>query len=244
MKTKIFFFIISIYGSFSVRAQIDTISVNEFIYNRVYKNIAAHNIRFCSNSYNGAIYKPIFRSNADAFYEGFLPDHGFRLKMKVEKLNWAYPLPEFTVYKVYLQNYQYINDSNGVEKKHFDIWSDNFFLIGLNQVTKEIKYISGQFFISAISDDFRVSIKDPLSFLEYLKFREYRYQVKDIKFIKKKKKSFFYEGYSNSLGQKIKITMSLNDLEEPRIIVENDNDRQTHLQKKPLLSFWPGNAGH
>lgn len=204
-------------------SQVDSASIEKYIYNKVYKNIAAHNIRFASFANNGAIYKPILKTNTDAFYDPFLPDVDWKLKMEIEKMKWKYPVQGFDLYKIYIDGFKYI-DSKGNEKKIFGVWTDRYFLVALNKETEDIKFISGQFFINAISEDFKVDENDPFSFLEYLKYRTFRYQVRDIKFIKKKHNRYYYDGYSDSLNGRIKLIVYLNELEEPRVIAFNEKD--------------------
>jgi hypothetical protein len=198
-------------------SQIDSNSYYKNIYNKMYKNVAAYNIRFASYANNGAIYTPVL-NDGNPFYDPFLPDTDWKLQMQIEKIDWEYPIKGFELYKVFMDGFRYTQDSTGNAKRIFSVWTDKYFLIALNKQTEDIKFISGQFFINAISDDFKVDKNNPNSFLEYLKFRIFRYQVKDIKFIKKKGNRYYYNAYSDSLMRSVKIVINLNDLEEPRVL--------------------------
>lgn len=228
MNIKLFI-LLALYFPTKICAQIDSSAIEQYIYNRMYKNIAAHNIKYGNVRYNGAVFKPIFHRNSDFFYESFLPDFGFKLDMQINKLSWSYPITDFEVYQVIVDEFRYEKDNGYGARKSFSAWTDKYFLIALNRSTKEIKFISGQFFISAIADDFKLNTKEPQSLLEYLKFRVFRYQVKDITFIKKKQSKYYYHAYSESLKKNVTLIVYLNDLEEPRVIAKKEKQQPNSM---------------
>ncbi len=51
-------------------------NIDDYLYNHVYKNIAAYNIQYCNFQLNGALKKDIFRDNSDFFMRHLLPTQG------------------------------------------------------------------------------------------------------------------------------------------------------------------------
>jgi hypothetical protein len=216
MKHRIFSLIFLVKG-LCVFSQSDSTKFNEFIYNNVYKNIAAFNIKYASRSLNGAIPVKTFHEGDTFFYNPFLPDDGFKLEMKVQQLDWHYPREGFMLYEVSLDGLKYNNAKAGLEQKNFYVWGGKYFLIAVNRSNHqgEVKFISGQFFIHAIADDFRLNEKDPLSYLDFLKFKLFRYQVENISFVKKKGKKLCYTGNSLLYNKRINIELALKNIEFP-----------------------------
>ncbi len=192
------------------------INVDEYLYNEVYKNIAAYNIRYASHSFNGVIFKNTFRDNADFFYGFFLPNYGYKLELNIVNLDSSYLSTAFRLYKIHLVNgFSFAldtkqpgyashglvtdNDSLGPVTGYGSlgpITSDDF-LVALNEATGSLKFISGQFFHSMISEDFTIDRKNPETLIQYLRFRSFVVGGQDIKFKKRKHSKLIYEGFSN-----------------------------------------------
>lgn len=72
-----------------------------------------------------------------------------------------------------------------------------------------IKYLSGKMFLDNLSDDFKLNVEDPESFLDYIKLRMFDYDVEQIKFLKRRRKKLFYTGYSNITNQELILSVDL-----------------------------------
>jgi hypothetical protein len=74
---------------------------------------------------------------------------------------------------------------------------DRMFLVGIDTTKryKKIKYISGNFYLHAIADDFKLDINNPDSFYEFLKFKTFKYQTEDITFLEKKDNELVFKAY-------------------------------------------------
>jgi hypothetical protein len=193
------------------------------MYNRVYKNILAHNIRFAGRSYNGIAYDGIIKHyETDLFYEKLLPNKGYKLFIEFKKTPLIYPIPGYEVYDVRLpQGLSYINDSTEYTYM-YPSGVEHYFLIAFNRKDWTIKFVSGQFFLSSIHEDFNMDYNNPSSFVEYLNFRLYRYSVHDIITKKRNRKKIVFSAYSDRLKRKIIITVFKNDLENPRVLALNE----------------------
>src|SRR5579859_8180050 len=109
-------------------------NAKEYIYNYVYKNIAAFNIRYASYSFNMLRFNDKFRTNGDFFYQYLMPDHGYKLQMNIEKLDSVYPNPKFHLYQIYLSGFNFIADIHGLPEDHsLRPKTTNYFLVALNE---------------------------------------------------------------------------------------------------------------
>jgi hypothetical protein len=138
--------------------------------------------------------------------------------MDIEKLSWKYTIPGYQVYKIYMKEIIQTNEQTGVEKKFSGKWTNPYFLVAVNcdsTGASKIKFISGQFYTHAIKDDFSIDIKDPNSCIEFLKYKMFKYQLKDIVFFKKKKGKLLFKGYSDYLSKSVMISLDTDLVESP-----------------------------
>jgi len=200
-------------------AQDSVTNANAYLYNAVYKNIAAYNIRNSSFTFNGVIVSDMFRSNADFFYDRLLPDYGYRLKMDIDKSDLKYPLSSFALYKIHTYGFTFVNErgDTALSSNH---WTPNNYLIALDRSNGDIKFVSGQYFISAIGDDFKVTPDNPSTLIPYLQLRAFYVGAKNITFKRKRSKTFIYEGYSNEYNRTLRIVVPIKDIEHIKVIVK------------------------
>jgi len=227
MKTLLIAIIFVLFGS-NAFSQLDSSdkafirnNTIEYIYNHVYKNIAAYNIRYGSNWFNGLSFNDRLRYEIGSPYDMLMPDYGYKIKMDIEKLDSFYPNPRYHLYKIYLKDFSWVPDDpkRGEISSHYIISTDNF-LIALNEGNGDIKYISGQFFQSFIWDDFHLDIKDPLTFIYYLTLRSFNVGGGNIKFKKKTHKQLIFDGYSNIFKKPIIITVDKKEIDPYHITVK------------------------
>jgi len=191
MKKITFLFSLVLFG-FTARAQFDDLShIDTFIYNKVYKNIAAYNIKYARFDLNGTADNSPFKETDRFFFENFLPDWGARIGMVIEKLPLIYPDTAYKLYRVTL-NHMSFQNKDKVSLTRGGINPGTLFLVGVNPVTGAVKYISGQFFISAIAADFKVNLNDPASLILFLSFKTYSLGLEQIKFSKRVGGELYY----------------------------------------------------
>ena len=196
-------------------------NVNEYIYNYAYKNIAAFNIRYASYSFNMLWFNTRFRTNADFFYQYLMPDHGYKLQMDIEKLDSVYPNPKYHLYKIYLNGFHLVPDKHGLpEDNSWRPKTTNYFLLALNEDNGDIKFISGQFFKSYISDDFSINKDDVTTFIPYLRLRAFDVGGVNIKFKKKRHKKWMFEGYSEIFKKPFTITVDRKDIDDTQTTIK------------------------
>lgn len=198
-------------------------SISEFVTNETYKNIAAFNIKCSIHSANGVDKSNYLNTNKNFFFDAFIADYSFRLKMDVKKLSQDYPLNNYELYQVFIDGFRYTNKNEDIEVKKGVIGEasfDRYYLLALDSKSKTIKFISGQFFRNPIASDFSLDFNNPNSFIEYLRLKTFNLQTKDLVFIKRKGKALYYKSYSDELKGEISIMLSLKDIENP-IVYEN-----------------------
>jgi hypothetical protein len=201
--------IISLLIGSGLGAQEKVTDVDCYLYTHVYKNIAAYNIRYCSHQLNGAIKENIFRDNADFFYEPFIAGPGFKLDMKIEKMDSCLPDSSFILYKIFVGGFDYTNKSDTMTIRYFGRHTLQNFLVGLNQKNGQIKFISGQFFLSALAEEFNVNVKKPESVISYLQWRTYFVGGRNISFWKKQRKKLLFKAVSDILNRQFVVSVDI-----------------------------------
>ncbi|RFS19407.1 hypothetical protein DVR12_22495 [Chitinophaga silvatica] len=194
------------------------LSTRDFIYNKVSKNVFVYNIRNASNSFNGAKPEDILEMGTE-YYTSLLPDPGYGLIMSIDTMNLEYPIKNFKVYKIFINGFEY--EKGQVHSKTNYLFLENNFLVAIDTSDNYpgyIKYISGQFYPTRISEDFKIDLNNPSSCLDYLKFRMYIHQVDSIKFERRVKEGLIFTGYSQTKKSKVEILLKKKDLERPIIL--------------------------
>lgn len=197
-----------------VYAQFDDMShIDTFIYNKVYKNIAAYQIKHALSTFDD---KP-FSGTDRFFYESFLPDADARIGMMIEKTDLVYPVSGYDVYRITMNGMQFQNKDrimltlSGVNPGHL-------FLVAIDKQGAGIKFISGNFFLSAISPDFNLNRNDPLSCLSYLSFKTYADELKNIQYARRKLNLWYYQAYSELLKKPVTLVLDSKNIERVKII--------------------------
>lgn len=210
---KILIYVLALLWTIESMGQTAVQDIDIYLYNTVYKNIAAYNITYASVRLNGTIKIIPFRSNANQFYNAFLTDYGYKMKMEVEKLDWQYPDKRYQLYKIFIDRFEHDSPNDTTVVNFYGRFTTKLFLIALNPSNGDVKFISGQFFTSTITEDFQLNRSDPNTFLEFLKFKTFRYQINNIEFLNKKHKALFFKGYSMEYDKLVKIKVAIKDTE-------------------------------
>jgi hypothetical protein len=184
---------------------------------------------------NGSVRQNIFRSNSDFFYDAFLPDYGYKLEMDIQKLAWQYPDKEFDLYKVFVNGFKYSAGNDSASILTMGKWTRRDFLLAFNKRNGEIKFISGQFFISAIADDFKFEINEPSSYLNFLKLKLFPYQVDNITFVRRKHKKLYFMAASGTLNKSLYIILPLKDLEHPQVSLLRSNTPNSNREGSTVV---------
>jgi hypothetical protein len=214
-------------------AQSDTTEIKENIYNRVYKNVAAFYINYAVKSKMELNQGYLFDNMNNYFFDSCLPDKGFKLDMKITKLDWKYPVDGYSVYEIKLNGLSFVNELSGKIKTTLQIDGSlkhslsRYYLLCING-EKIIKFISGSYFLNNISNDFKLDINNLKSYIDYLKFRNFEDQIDEIIYFKKKRGKLLFKGYSKEFQKNVILYV---DIENPNLIDLSLKD-ETHITRE------------
>jgi hypothetical protein len=139
------------------------------------------------------------------------------MKMNITRLDTNYPDPRLHLYKVAVDGFNFYQEKGAYSKGSLGPISTRLYLLGLDESNGQIKFISGQYFKSAISQDFGINVKDPQSLIPYIQMRSYAVGARNIVYIKKKHGELIYSAYSEVYKKAIEISVSKKDLEDIKI---------------------------
>ena len=221
MGKKTFVFLLAVLFYAWAPCQEPVQDVNSYLSNQVYKNIAAFNIRYCSFGFNHINVDKYFWSNSDFFYNYFMADYGFKMEMKIKKINLVYPNERFHLYEILTNGFTFLADSGNIARGSIGPISTDIYLLALNETNGDIKFISGKYFKSAIAEDFKPNIKEPNTLVSYVKMRAYVVKASDIVFVKKKHLALIYTAFSEIYNKKVVIKLSIKNIEDVAISSKN-----------------------
>lgn len=204
-------------------AQMDSGKIKTLIYNQLYKNIASYYITYAVNNKTDLNKKGYLREGVTSyFFDQCLPDNGYNLEMEISKLNWTYPIDNFDVYQVQLNGLRFSSSTSKRIKLVQTIDGptnappSNYYLLCIDRHIV-VKFVSGSCFLNDVSNDFKLNNLEPQSYVNYLKFKTFQYQITQILFAKKRRHYFYYTAFSNQLNSKVMIIVDINSPSNPRI---------------------------
>jgi hypothetical protein len=213
MGKNIFVFLLAVLFYAWALCQEPVQDVNSYLSNQVYKNIAAFNIRYCSFAFNHIDVDKYFWSNSDFFYNYFMADYGFKMEMKIKKINLVYPNERFQLYEILTNGFTFLADSGNIARGSIGPISTDIYLLALNETNGDIKFISGQYFKSAISQDFKINTNEPNSLILYITMRAYVIKPQNIAFVKKRHRALIYTAFSEIYNKKVVIKLPIKNIE-------------------------------
>ena len=203
--------LIGAYTSFAQDPQDPVYDVENYLYNEIYKNIAAYQIRNSAFSFNDIPFDSLSYTNADLFYRSFLADYGYKLKLTISPVNLPYPVGGYEIYEIKKGLFEYVNNLGLPGIVCMGPISGDTYLVALNARNGEIKFISGQLFKTRIAADFKVNPKQPETMTRYIEFRTYDIGGAEIVFRRKRHKEFIFKGWSKKFNQAVTIFVNRKD---------------------------------
>lgn len=214
MKLKLFILIGFMYATGLVNANPPDSTLLKYIENKTTKNILIYRIRNTfvveNDLYNGFLKQSVTFLN-------ILPDNGCKFELEINRVFIPYPDSSIRLYTLFKKYDRFVCDSITIAPVYPYFHPDRYFLIGIDN-QNEIKFISGNFYLSRIKNSFNLDVNNPTTFYKYLKLKAFQYRVKDIEFVKSKKKQLIFSGYSSELEGFINLTINKSDLDN--VIIE------------------------
>lgn len=137
--------------------------------------------------------------------DSVLPDYDYKLKFDIKKFDY-YGNNSYT-YSFFKQEDIFTNGENEYKSTFYKgmLPYDNYFLVALDSLTCEVKFLSGNFFLSILTHD-ELRLKDTINELKcLLRYRLFQYQVKDIEYYKYENEMYTFKGYSDVLKRPLLI---------------------------------------
>lgn len=133
----------------------------------------------------------------------------------------AYFYSGYKLYSVEKQGFRFINEKGllvSYNRSHPYSSCNELYMFGIDSITKRVNFISGEFFKHRISQDFNLNIKKPQSFIKYLKFKLFNYQISTVKYLKKEKNKLVFQAFSNCRNSTVKIFVDLEDFDLIKVL--------------------------
>lgn len=181
------------------------------------KNIMSFHFRFALD-YDLDLRSDKVLSGKFLFFEKLWLDKDKDLKLKYFYSELTYPLNDFRLFEIRKRRFQIGNDSTRISYQLSSLKADEIYLVAINTKNDEIKFISGNFFLSSIKEDFDLNIENKESFNYYVKVRTHNWLTDNIKYEKTRKGKIIFNAYSKFLGRAIFVKIDKNDFDNIEVV--------------------------
>jgi len=186
------------------------------------QNIIAYRFRYGQNWDLKLQNNQVLEKNA-MFFKDLWPNEKDKLYLEVENIKINYPNDKFHFFHVKLRSLTFPSDTLR-DEYHFIFLSGHDYIVGVNKLNDIPIFVSGDFFLSPYSSDFKLDKNLPESFYNYLYIRYFNLQITNISFYKRKNKHIFFYAYFNLQNIDRKIIISVNE--------DNFNDTKYRFKDK------------
>ncbi|MBS1535796.1 MAG: hypothetical protein JST78_12020 [Bacteroidetes bacterium] len=161
-----------------------------------------------------------------SYLSDYILDCGDHFDFNIYRIeNNAYPNADIELYSIKNNYFQVIRKGKEYHPAHRSVitYEDAIsrrILVGLDRNAKKLIFISGEVFKSSISQDFKLDIERPSTFLTFLEFKLFNYNLENIEFVKRKRNYLLFKANSKELtGEKfyIKVKTYHDDFETIQI---------------------------
>lgn len=201
----------------------DTVDIDEYVYNKVYKNIAAYQLKYNRTDLNS---NNQLSSEMNFYFDKFLPDYGYKLEMEIKKLPTEYPL-DYELYQVTLEDrILYFEERPNIiflDKGEKMLPKNRYYLIAINKKDRYIKFISGQFFTTSIAKDFQFDTTNPKTIIKYIELKLFNLQINQVEILKIKGNKVILKAYSNEMKKEVRVFLNIKHPENSLKVMPTDN---------------------
>jgi len=180
------------------------------------RNILSYHFRYALNYDLNLKSDKVLQGN-NYFFNDLWPKENQKLRLDVLQSELKYPVGAFNIFTIKKRNFQIGNDSISISKNLTSLVADDIYLIAFDSLNQNVKFISGNFFLSSIQSDFDLHIANPKSFINYLMLRTFNWSLENIEFMRIKKGKLEFKGFSKYLKENVHIEVDAKDFDQVRV---------------------------
>lgn len=223
MRYILIFYILNCVCLFSSEPKVECGNIQ--LYEAFRRNVIAYHLRYAMDyELDVRDNTNLLKKNSNYVFDKLLV--GDTLDLNATKINLAYPDSSYVVYEFYLKGFNYLTPTGRRLKLNiFESFNcDNYYIVAFNNLTGNVKYISGNFFLNEIAHDYSLTSGDVKTkkFVEFLRLKTYKYQIDDISYLKKKGSSLVFEGYSMCLNRNVLLEVDVDNIDLVKVSIKSD----------------------
>jgi hypothetical protein len=181
------------------------------------KNILSYHFRYALD-YDIGIRNENILGNDEYFFEQYWLCGERDLYFEIEELPAKYPLPNYRLYKILKRGFRIGDDESRCLYTMSSFDADDNYLIAYDKEIDTIKFLSGNFFISPIANDFYLDISNPTSFKDFLWIKLFNWKASQIQFLKKRRRKILFEAFSDLIKERILIEINSEDFDDLKVL--------------------------
>jgi hypothetical protein len=139
------------------------------------------------------------------FFEKYLQREGNDLVIEFKESHIEYPKSGYKIYQIKKKDLIFSQDSTLKYYTFNSFFFDEDYLVAVDSGDKNIQFLSENFFLTAIANDFALDKNRPSTFNSYLKIRFNHIGANGIKYLKKKKGQLVFKAYSEIAKQDVNL---------------------------------------
>lgn len=209
MKISRIFFLVTVL-QFTFNYNYSQSTDEKIVQDLVVKNIISFNI---VQSLKGGDVKGkyILTNNPPRLFK-YLPSANGELLIELNEISESdlkYPKESYILYSIYLDGYRIKYENHTSVYSENNIIPKEYYLAAYDPSSKRVKFISGNYWLNMIADDFHFDNTDPSSYEEFIKMKTFDMLTDKITLKIKKKNKMIFTAYSKKTNKEILITLNL-----------------------------------
>ncbi|MBC9931326.1 hypothetical protein [Chitinophaga qingshengii] len=182
-------------------------------------NIISYHIRYAVEADLGASSKDLLAPYGEGIFQKLMPADG-QLETEIMPYNGEtlYPDKTYQLFVIHLPGFKTVYpNGRAITNRLHAFRFDEYYLVAYNAKKDSIKYISGNFFKSAITQDFKLDNNAPESFFPYLRLRCHAMKPGNIIFNRRVETGLYFTIYSKDLNIDVEVFIRYDDHETVNI---------------------------
>ncbi len=175
-------------------------------------NLISYHIRYALE-YDLGIEDQYLARNENYFFDKLLSCER-ELMVELRKTELTYPIEGYNLYHFWKRGFRFKRNDSIVSYSMSSLYYDDDYLVAYNSSSDDIKFISGNFFKTKVSNDFNLDKKKPNSFIKYIQMKFFNVRPVDIAYTKTKKGRMLFSAKSQLDGRYITFIVSMQDFDD------------------------------